>query len=90
MLEVPVISEFMPSEEAVLDLEPDLVYSGWESAFAADAAGERENWPPSASRTLRAAGRVPQRPGARRSSTSTRCSARSRRWRASSASIPSR
>ena len=30
------ISDFMPSEEAVLDLEPDLVYSGWESAFAAD------------------------------------------------------
>ncbi|WP_309713854.1 ABC transporter substrate-binding protein, partial [Pseudolysinimonas sp.] len=27
--------------EAVLELEPDLVYSGWESAFAADAAGER-------------------------------------------------
>lgn len=39
--DVPSISDFMPSEEAVLDLEPDLVYSGWESAFAADAAGER-------------------------------------------------
>jgi iron complex transport system substrate-binding protein len=39
--DVPKISDFMPSEEAVLDLEPDLVYSGWESAFAADAAGER-------------------------------------------------
>jgi iron complex transport system substrate-binding protein len=38
---VPEISDFMPSEEAVLELEPDLVYSGWESAFAADAAGER-------------------------------------------------
>lgn len=38
---VPSISDFMPSEEAVLDLEPDLVYSGWESAFSADAAGER-------------------------------------------------
>jgi iron complex transport system substrate-binding protein len=36
------ISDFMPSEEAVLDLEPDLVYSGWESAFAPDAAGDRE------------------------------------------------
>jgi iron complex transport system substrate-binding protein len=36
------ISDFMPSEEAVLELEPDLVYSGWESAFAADAAGERD------------------------------------------------
>jgi iron complex transport system substrate-binding protein len=40
--DVPVISDFMPSEEAVLELEPDLVYSGWESAFAADAAGERD------------------------------------------------
>jgi iron complex transport system substrate-binding protein len=39
---IPEISDFMPSEEAVLDLEPDLVYSGWESAFAADAAGERD------------------------------------------------
>lgn len=38
---VPSISDFMPSEEAVLELEPDLVYSGWESAFAADSAGER-------------------------------------------------
>jgi iron complex transport system substrate-binding protein len=35
------ISDFMPSEEAVLELEPDLVYSGWESAFAPDAAGDR-------------------------------------------------
>jgi iron complex transport system substrate-binding protein len=40
--DVPEISDFMPSEEAVLDLEPDLIYSGWESAFAADAAGERD------------------------------------------------
>ena len=36
------ISDFMPSEEAILELEPDLVYSGWESAFAADATGERD------------------------------------------------
>ncbi|MEO8261421.1 MAG: putative F420-0 ABC transporter substrate-binding protein [Pseudolysinimonas sp.] len=40
--DLPNISDFMPSEEAVLDLEPDLVYSGWESAFAADAAGTRD------------------------------------------------
>jgi iron complex transport system substrate-binding protein len=39
--DLPVLSDFMPSEEAVLELEPDLVYAGWESAFAADAAGER-------------------------------------------------
>lgn len=36
------ISDFMPSEETVLALEPDLVYAGWESAFAADAAGTRD------------------------------------------------
>lgn len=35
------ISNFMPSEEALLALEPDMVYSGWESAFAADQAGTR-------------------------------------------------
>jgi iron complex transport system substrate-binding protein len=35
------ISDFMPSEEALLALEPDMVYSGWESAFAADQAGTR-------------------------------------------------
>lgn len=35
------ISDFMPSEEALLSLEPDLVYSGWESAFSADQAGTR-------------------------------------------------
>jgi len=35
------ISDFMPSEEALLALEPDLVYSGWESAFTADQAGTR-------------------------------------------------
>ena len=40
--DLPEISDFMPSEEAVLELEPDLVYSGWESAFAADATGERD------------------------------------------------
>lgn len=39
---LPVISEQMPSEEAVLELEPDLVYSGWESAFTAEATGERD------------------------------------------------
>ena len=39
--DLPLISDFMPSEEVVLDLEPDLVYSGWESAFAPDAAGDR-------------------------------------------------
>jgi len=36
------ISDFMPNEESILELEPDLVYSGWESAFSADAAGTRD------------------------------------------------
>lgn len=40
--DIPVISEQMPSEEAVLELEPDLVYAGWESAFTADTAGARD------------------------------------------------
>ncbi len=39
---VPVLAEKMPSEEVVLEAEPDLVYSGWESAFTPDAAGERD------------------------------------------------
>lgn len=40
--DIPVLSSSMPSEEAVLDLEPDLVYAGWESAFAPEAAGDRD------------------------------------------------
>lgn len=35
------ISDFVPSEEVVLEQQPDLVYGGWESAFAADGAGTR-------------------------------------------------
>ena len=35
------ISEQFPSEEVVLEAEPDLVYAGWESAFSAETAGER-------------------------------------------------
>src|SRR5690554_2844088 len=39
--EIPLLSEQVPSEEAVLALEPDLVYAGWESNFSPDGAGER-------------------------------------------------
>lgn len=39
---LPVLAERMPSEEVVLEAAPDLVYSGWESAFTPDAAGERD------------------------------------------------
>jgi iron complex transport system substrate-binding protein len=39
--DLPVLAERMPSQEVVYDAEPDLVYSGWESAFSAEAAGDR-------------------------------------------------
>ncbi|WP_347754193.1 helical backbone metal receptor [Agrococcus sp. ProA11] len=40
-LDAPTI-EGMPSREAVLALEPDAVVAGWESAFAPEAVGDRE------------------------------------------------
>jgi iron complex transport system substrate-binding protein len=39
--DVPVVSDQAPSQEAVLALEPDLVFGGWESNFSADTAGDR-------------------------------------------------
>lgn len=39
--DIPVLSEKLPSQEVVLEAEPDFVYGGWESNFAADGAGER-------------------------------------------------
>lgn len=39
--DIPIISDKVPSKEAVLDLEPDLVFGGWESNFSVDGAGER-------------------------------------------------
>lgn len=38
---LPVLSDKLPSQEVVLEVEPELVYGGWESNFAADGAGER-------------------------------------------------
>ncbi|WP_338720653.1 putative F420-0 ABC transporter substrate-binding protein [Devosia sp. XK-2] len=38
---MPVLSDKLPSQEVVLETEPDFVYGGWESNFAADGAGER-------------------------------------------------
>ena len=35
------VADKVPSEEVVLEQQPDLVYAGWESAFSADGAGER-------------------------------------------------
>ena len=37
---LPVLSDKLPSQEVVLDAEPELVYGGWESNFAADGAGD--------------------------------------------------
>jgi iron complex transport system substrate-binding protein len=38
-----VLAEKLPSQEAVLEAAPDLVYAGWESNFSTDGAGERES-----------------------------------------------
>src|SRR5690606_10768863 len=38
---LPVLSDKLPSQEVVLEAEPELIYGGWESNFAADGAGER-------------------------------------------------
>ena len=37
-----VVSDFLPSQEAVLALNPDFVFGGWESNFAADGVGTRD------------------------------------------------
>ncbi|MBC7723125.1 MAG: putative F420-0 ABC transporter substrate-binding protein [Burkholderiaceae bacterium] len=39
--DIPVISDFAPSQEAVLALEPDFVFAGWESMLTPEAAGDR-------------------------------------------------
>ncbi|QEO14703.1 putative F420-0 ABC transporter substrate-binding protein [Agromyces intestinalis] len=36
-----VVSDKVPSQEATLALEPDLVFAGWESNFSAEGAGDR-------------------------------------------------
>lgn len=38
---IDVVSDKVPSKEAVLELEPDLVFAGWESNFSVDGVGER-------------------------------------------------
>jgi len=38
---IPVLSDKLPSQEVVLEAEPDFIYGGWESNFSADGAGER-------------------------------------------------
>lgn len=41
---LPVLSEDVPSFEAVLELEPDAVLAGWESNLSPEGAGAREDW----------------------------------------------
>lgn len=41
-VELSQISDRVPGQEAVLDIEPDLVYAGWESNVTSDGAGDRE------------------------------------------------
>lgn len=36
-----VLADALPSQEVVLEVEPDFIYGGWESNFTADGAGER-------------------------------------------------
>lgn len=38
---VPVLSDKVPSQEAVLAVEPDMVFAGWESNLTAEGAGDR-------------------------------------------------
>ena len=38
---LPVLSEQVPGQEALLATDPDFVYGGWESNFSADGAGDR-------------------------------------------------
>ncbi|WP_104162173.1 putative F420-0 ABC transporter substrate-binding protein [Arthrobacter sp. ZGTC212] len=38
---LPSLSDAAPSQEVVLEREPDFIYAGWESNLSADAAGER-------------------------------------------------
>lgn len=40
--ELPIVSDKVPGQEATLQLEPDLIYGGWESNFTSEGVGERE------------------------------------------------
>lgn len=40
---IPILADKVPSQEVVLDAEPDLIYAGWESNFSADGAGTRSD-----------------------------------------------
>ncbi len=42
--DLQVLSDKLPAQEVVLEVNPDFVYGGWESNFAGDGAGERQSW----------------------------------------------
>ena len=42
LADVPVLADRWPSQESVLDLEPDLVMAGWETTFLPDYIGHRD------------------------------------------------
>ncbi|SFV36115.1 iron complex transport system substrate-binding protein [Devosia crocina] len=39
--DIAVLSDKLPSQEVVLETEPDFIYGGWESNFSGEGAGER-------------------------------------------------
>ncbi|MGF3056478.1 putative F420-0 ABC transporter substrate-binding protein [Microbacterium sp. YY-01] len=39
---IPEISPKLPSQEAVLTVDPDFIFGGWESNFSVDGVGERD------------------------------------------------
>lgn len=41
--QLTILADRVPSQEVVLEAEPDFVYGGWESSFAADGAGTRDS-----------------------------------------------
>lgn len=40
---IELISDRLPNQEALLDLEPDFVYAGWESNVTSEGVGERDS-----------------------------------------------
>ncbi len=76
---LPVLSEDVPSFEAVLELEPDAVLAGWESNLSAEGAGAREDWADLGVATWVSRRRAGTPSSSRTSSRSMTCSPRSRR-----------
>lgn len=76
---LPVLSEDVPSFEAVLELEPDAVLAGWESNLSAEGAGAREDWADLGVATWVSPSACRDPSSSRITSRSMTCSPRSRR-----------